>query len=434
MSMLLLIGSVCSDPDLLKVLSFVQVLIIIARVLLPLVIIGLASWNFGKLAISNNYQDLKTPAMKLVYSVISGIIVFFVPTVVNVIMGFAAPDMDIVECFDNATPEKVKAAYITRADIELVKAEASLDRTDYSSAAYYVSQIDTKDDPSAETTKSNYEARLEIINKTIEDKEKGVLIEPRKPGTSSSSGSGKLTMSGSQSSNGTAVAVGGQVVTSEPDPSAALNYWKNDGKIPASEKFVYPVDDKGQKLGAWPADYSKYPTQINNPKVYNYGFIFPVTPSSATVPPVEGTYHEGYNHAGIDLVAKFGSPIYSPVDGTIRYSTWGHTRNKGADETAYSVRINLEKPFSLNGNTYDSVFLTHMCGIVQRCDSGCNIKVKKGQLIGFVGNAAGDSKTVSWVPHLHMTIYDGETAMWTGPTQNQVYGIKNGQQIAGPGK
>lgn len=45
-------------------------------------------------------------------------------------------------------------------------------------------------------------------------------------------------------------------------------------------------------------------------------------------------------------MAVFGTPIYSPVDGILEYSEWGHTGNHGGDATAYSLSIKLTTPIT----------------------------------------------------------------------------------------
>ena len=80
-------------------------------------------------------------------------------------------------------------------------------------------------------------------------------------------------------------------------------------------------------------------------------------------------------------MAYFGTPIYSPVDGTLDYSEWGHTSNMGGDETSYSVSITMNKAVNVGGKTVKTIFLTHMSGIRYRCARGtCNRTVKKAPL------------------------------------------------------
>ena len=216
-------------------------------------------------------------------------------------------------------------------------------------------------------------------------------------GNGSVSGSGTLSFNGKNYTQGAKNSAPGVYQSSEPHPSMAINYWK----FLDPKNFVYPTDEKtGKSLGAWPKDYAKYPTQLENPKVYQGNFIWPSKPKN-------GIYTFVYEHNGIDIMGAFGTPIYSPADGTLVYSEWGHTVNRGSDETAYSVTITCDKTVNYAGTAINTLFLTHMSGIRYRCGWGqCNRKVKKGELLGFVGNAAGTSYSVGWAPHLHMTMYN----------------------------
>lgn len=185
-------------------------------------------------------------------------------------------------------------------------------------------------------------------------------------------------------------------LTSEPKPWTAINYWDNLDK----NDFIYPKDSKtGKYLGAWPKNYSSIPTQLSGCKSYQKYFAWPTTPSN-------GVYNFVYNHPGIDIMADFGNPIYSPVDGKLVFSAWGDTHNTGSDETAYSITISPNNGTQFNGINVNEVYMTHMSGIVNRCERGeCNKTVKQGELIGFVGNAAGSATSEGYATHLHMTLY-----------------------------
>jgi len=431
--MLYILGAICTDPDAMTILRMVKTLITVAKILLPLIIIITASINFTQLVISGNFENFKKPAEKLMYGLIAAVIVFFVPTVVNVIFGFVDERVDVIACFENASLENINLAYVKQADILLVKAEASLDSQDYDEAAYVVNQLEEG------TTKTNYLSRLEKLHTTISDKYKTNYV-PRKitspttnsgstsgsgnnTGSGNTTGSGKLVASGSSSSKGTATMKPGILLKSEPDPSTAINYWK----YVKSEDFIYPKDSAtGLPLGAWPKNYASIPTQISGYKTYKNTFIFPVTP-------VGETYTYVYEHKGIDIMAVFGTPIYSPADATMAYSEWGHTVNKGSDETAYTVGLVLDKPVTISGVKVKEIFLTHMSGIRYRCSSGkCNRTVKKGELLGFVGNAAGSATSVGWAPHLHMSLYpenNYDKGLKTTAIQNDLYGLTSGTSI-----
>lgn len=384
--------NVCSDPDFLRIMLFVNTLLTIAKIILPLAIIVVATLDITKLILEGTPDEFKRQSKKFVNRLISAVIIFFIPTIINVIFGFVDETFDFMPCFTNATQENVKKAYERRADLALYDAESSLNKADYDLASMYILLLDDG------YIKDSYKARLETLKKTMDDQIKSatkVVAKPKAKKTTSNL-SAKLEIAGSYYPTSTATATVGVKLKKEPDPSAAIRYWS---KYVDSSNFVYPKDqESGASLGAWPKNYDSMPTQITNYKTYKNTFIFPVTPEN-------GTYHFVYNHNGIDIMAPIGTPVYSPVDGTLNYSTWGHTANTGGDETAYTVSINLDKPIKINNVTVSTAFLTHMSGIRYRCNSNCNRKIKKGELIGFTGNAGGTAETVSYAPHLHMTLH-----------------------------
>ena len=56
-----------------------------------------------------------------------------------------------------------------------------------------------------------------------------------------------------------------------------------------------------------------------------------------------------------------------------------------------------------------------------------SFKVKKGELLGFVGNAAGSANSVGWAPHVHMTLYNSSsynTGLSTSSIE-KLYNIKS---------
>lgn len=406
--------SVCSNPDLLSVMLIVNKLIKLLFIVGPVLVIVISSIDLIKAVIASNQEMIAKQKQVIPKRFLAAIIVFFVPTVLDLTMNLVDNSFEYNSCFTNATEENVKAAYINRADNLVATAETSLNRIDYNDASLAVSKLEEG------TTKDNYKTRLEAVLKTIEDKDKNAaIVSGAVSGTKKVvSSSGNLNVVGSYSSTGNGSCKAGIEINTEPDPSAAINCWP---KLVSKSDFVFPKDPKTRlPLGSWPKNYASIPTQLSNYNTYAGTFIFPITPTS-------GTYHFVYDHDGIDFMAPFGTPIYAPADGTLMYSTWGHTRNKGGDETSYSVSIKLNKNVTVQGTTISTIFLTHMSGIIYRCDStsSCNRSVKKGELIGFSGNAAGSSTSVGWAPHLHMTLYGPsgyDNGLYT-PKIEALYGI-----------
>lgn len=96
------------------------------------------------------------------------------------------------------------------------------------------------------------------------------------------------------------------------------------------------------------------------------------------------SFPQPHLHQGIDIVAAQGTPLRSPTDGVLLYST--------ADPDGYGLTAVVEQA----DRTY--FLLAHMSATVLGLSSGATIK--QGQVIGFVG-ATGDATG----PHCHFEIH-----------------------------
>ena len=375
---------VCSNPDILKVINLIKIVITGIMIATPIILIVVCLIDTAKLVADPNPDVTKNGLKIFLHRFIACAVIMAVPFLVKTLTGIVGTE-DYTECISLATPENISQLYVTRAETAVALVEKTLTRTDLSLAQLAVNKLEY------DTTRENLQKRLDTAEASIvkkeEEEKKKEEEETVPPGGPIDTGSGS-------GSNGNGTCRTGTVFSSEPNPADPMSCYPN---IIAMSKFTFPVDSNGRKLGSFPKNYNSIPTQLTNYKTYHKEFIIPVTP-------VSSKYNFVYQHNGIDFMAVFGTPIYSPVDGTLQYSEWGHTGNKGWDETAYSASIVMDRPVTFNGKSIGQIFLTHMSGIRYRCSS-CNIKVKKGQLLGFSGNAAGSASSGGWAPHLHMSMY-----------------------------
>ncbi len=76
--------------DFAKILRFGGYLIFLVKVLLPIVLIFKASINLVSVVTAGKSDELKKQANKVMISVAAGMVIFFIPTIINVIFGFIA--------------------------------------------------------------------------------------------------------------------------------------------------------------------------------------------------------------------------------------------------------------------------------------------------------------------------------------------------------
>ena len=375
---------VCSNPDILKVINLIKIVITGIMIATPIILIVVCLIDTAKLVADPNPDVTKNGLKIFLHRFIACAVIMAVPFLVKTLTGIVRTE-DYTECISLATPENISQLYVTRAETAVALVEKTLTRTDLALAQLAVNKLEY------DTTRENLQKRLDTAEASIVKKEEE---EKKKEEEETVPPGGPIETGPGSGSSGNGTCRTGTVFSSEPNPADPMSCYPN---IIAMSKFTFPKDSNGRRLGSFPKNYNSIPTQLTNYKTYHKEFIIPVTP-------VSSKYNFVYQHNGIDFMAVFGTPIYSPVDGTLQYSEWGHTGNKGWDETAYSASIVMDRPVTFNGKSIGQIFLTHMSGIRYRCSS-CNIKVKKGQLLGFSGNAAGSASSGGWAPHLHMSMY-----------------------------
>lgn len=141
--------------------------------------------------------------------------------------------------------------------------------------------------------------------------------------------------------------------------------------------------------GSKPIDAGAAPAPALPSDLLNGQFIYPLHPSIGYVSSGFGGIR---HHKGVDIVAPFGTPIYAVADGIVIY----------AGSSAYG------KGHGGYGNVVDVDHSNGLCtryAHMTRTAVKAGQRVKKGQLIGYVGNTTQPNTTRgSGTPHLHFEI------------------------------
>lgn len=356
---------VCQTPGILRIIQFILIIMDVIFTIVPIGLILMLLIDLSKVVISQDEQAGPKTNKLILQRIIMAIMIFMIPTIVSFISSVI--DMgDYSSCITNANSNTI---------------------------AYYQS-IEDKETEEEKKKEEKILAARKAKQQELKQQEQSINAEE------------------SQSSKKT---------TNEPDPLAPLQNLYNQSQstfASCNPNNFKRMTDKtnGYSLGAWPKNAQTSNLTTISKTYANGNLIYPIT----------GVGGQGYEHNGIDIVATVGTPIYSPVDGTITFSEWGHTVNKGSSETAYSVLIKVDTPFSVQGtwqkggNTtkkVGEVFLTHMVGINKRITSSGQTKVKKGDFLGFSGVANNCA-------HLHMTLYTtGEDDGLMSSSIKEIYGI-----------
>lgn len=91
---------ICEEEDVLKVLSFVGYLLFFVKLLVPFLIILMGTMDYYKAITSEKTDDLSKQTQKFIKRVILGIIVFFVPAILNTFMSLLSDRSNTVSIYE----------------------------------------------------------------------------------------------------------------------------------------------------------------------------------------------------------------------------------------------------------------------------------------------------------------------------------------------
>lgn len=75
------LSSFCSS-EVIDIIQIVGYFILIVKVAIPLLIIALGIFDFGKAVVAEKEDEIKKQTKRLLYRVIAGIVIFFIPSLV----------------------------------------------------------------------------------------------------------------------------------------------------------------------------------------------------------------------------------------------------------------------------------------------------------------------------------------------------------------
>ena len=255
--------SICSEPSIMEVMRIVMLLINIIKVVVPIILIISLMIKFAG-AVTKNDQDLLNKAAKeAIPSAIAAVLIFLVPTFVDIVVRLTFPNSEYTECISNISVEKVAEAYVKKMDKIIEDAYESESNADYANAKMYLQNIKDK------TKRAEYEVKLKELEEIINKK------------TSPSGGSGSSIDNKTfeiTSTNVVDTVVNIQVTTGAY--KVAGYYFSNIEKVPDINGFDWiDTDEKSFKVTKFPGTYYVYVKdtsgkiiggrRIEVPKVFN---------------------------------------------------------------------------------------------------------------------------------------------------------------------
>ena len=161
-----MILAICNSPEVLSTMKYVKVAVDLIKIIVPIALIISVMVSLINVITGKAEDELPKALKSSVNKVLAALLVFLVPTFVNIVFDVMdAKKIDFASCLNNATDENIKDAFNKQAETYVAVANTSLLRGDYT---YALSKVNNLKD---ESEKKELTKQLEEIKKKVEERE-----------------------------------------------------------------------------------------------------------------------------------------------------------------------------------------------------------------------------------------------------------------------
>lgn len=299
-----MIFSICDSPEVLSVMRIINLIVMVIKIVVPILLIIFVSLDYTKVISSGDDNALNNAHKSLIRRGIAAILIFCVPTAINVIAKATSDSFEYSKCLSEATLEGIEIAYYNKMDYLVGICEDSLSTTDYNIAKNYLNNIENEED------KIEFEYRLSIVKEKIDEiirqqeeeaNKKKVLADSIFMGDSRTVGLEKML-----NSNEKAIAKnGGNYYDFVSHISSAKNILNSNSSTSYNIILNYGVNDL-HDINKYCSKYNEFISSIpNNHKV----FVVSVNP----------VRDSGSPYAKNSAIANFNNNMKSCVSGNNVY-------------------------------------------------------------------------------------------------------------------
>ena len=158
--------SICDNPDVLRVLRVVKIIIQILKIAVPIALLLSLMFDYMKAIYDKDADALKKVNTLAVRRCVAAALIFLIPTFVNLVINMAAVNIDYNSCLRNATKANINALYEKSAKEFVDKARKEITDSSYGRAVLEVSRVRDA------SSRAKLEEELKEIKKKLEEKHK----------------------------------------------------------------------------------------------------------------------------------------------------------------------------------------------------------------------------------------------------------------------
>ncbi len=153
--------NICDNGDVLSIIRIIKIVINIIRIVVPIILIISISLTLVSVVKDKESDALNKSFKGIISKSIAAILVFLIPTFVNILANISDSDQSYLSCIKVATSENILAAYRLQAEKLIDNASESLTNSDYMLAKSAINKI--KD----ESVKKELLDELDVIGEYI---------------------------------------------------------------------------------------------------------------------------------------------------------------------------------------------------------------------------------------------------------------------------
>ena len=131
----------CSDGNFLKTMKIILTIINVLRIMVPLGILFMASFDFYNAVKEGSPEELKKRAIVFGKRIIIGLMVFFAPTLINITVNAVSNgDTGYAACINNATNEGIQNAFVREIEEKIKDYDENGDEKVYDDAKHTINK------------------------------------------------------------------------------------------------------------------------------------------------------------------------------------------------------------------------------------------------------------------------------------------------------
>lgn len=256
--------SLCDVEEVQQILEIVKMLVDFIKIIVPIILMVSAMITLMLDIKAGNEDALAKSKKLLINKAIAAVLIFFVPTLVDLVLTLAAGETEYKKCFNVSSATSTNETSIDNASTYLTSAESSLDRRDYNKAYDSINRLED------ETLKNEYLSRLEKLDELIKENEKTskTTRTTRRVTTSNNGGYGNNGENTTRTTNRNTTKTTSRTTTKASNKQVAGSYYLGDSRTVGMSSTFDSNEKSIAKVGGNYTDFITHSSSLKN-ELYN---------------------------------------------------------------------------------------------------------------------------------------------------------------------